>query len=85
MKLLIIEDDTTLSQTLAASLSYHGHEVRTARRMALAGLQAAADWTPDLVILDVMMPGMDGWEVCRRLREDNGHPGDHAHRPGHAG
>ena len=73
MKLLIIEDDTTLSQTLAASLSYHGHEVRTAAD-GVAGLQAAADWTPDLVILDVMMPGMDGWEVCRRLRETSDTP-----------
>ena len=68
MKLLIIEDDTTLSQTLAASLRYHDHEVRTAAD-GVTGLQAAADWTPDLIILDVMMPGMDGWEVCRRLRE----------------
>jgi len=73
MKLLIIEDDATLSQTLAASLSYHGHEVRTAAD-GVAGLQAAADWTPDLIILDIMMPGMDGWEVCRRLRETSDTP-----------
>ena len=68
MKLLLIEDDAILARAVAIGLGRRGYEVRTAAD-GPAGLTLAAAWTPDLVILDVMMPGMDGWEVCRRLRE----------------
>ena len=68
MKLLLIEDDAILARAVAAGLGRRGYEVRTAAD-GPAGLALAAAWAPDLVILDVMMPGMDGWEVCRRLRE----------------
>jgi DNA-binding response OmpR family regulator len=67
-KLLIIEDNATLARGLAISLELQSYEARVAAN-GLAGLQLAAEWEPDLVLLDVMMPGMDGWEVCRRLRE----------------
>ena len=67
-KLLIIEDDATLARGLAANLELLSYEVRIAAN-GLAGLQLVAEWEPDLVLLDVMMPGMDGWEVCRRLRK----------------
>ena len=67
-KLLIIEDDATLARGLAANLELLNYEVRMAPN-GLAGLQLVAEWEPDLVLLDVMMPGMDGWEVCRRLRK----------------
>ena len=67
-KLLIIEDDATLARGLAANLELLNFEARIAPN-GLAGLQLFAEWEPDLVLLDVMMPGMDGWEVCRRLRK----------------
>ena len=67
MKLLIIEDDITLSRLLGGHLQSLGHEVTTATGGA-EGLRLAGEAAPDLVILDVMMPGMDGWEVCRHLR-----------------
>jgi|BarGraNGADG00212_2_1021979.scaffolds.fasta_scaffold04634_4 DNA-binding response OmpR family regulator len=67
-KLLIIEDDATLARGLAISLELQSYEARVAAN-GVAGLQLVAKWQPDLVLLDVMMPGMDGWEVCRRLRE----------------
>jgi DNA-binding response OmpR family regulator len=72
-KLLIIEDNVTLSRGLALSLELLSYEVREAAN-GLAGLQLVAEWEPDLVLLDVMMPGMDGLEVCRRLREVAGTP-----------
>jgi DNA-binding response OmpR family regulator len=67
VKLLLIEDDAILARATAAGLGRRGYEVRTAAD-GPAGLTLAAAWAPDLVILDVMMPGMDGWEVLRRLR-----------------
>lgn len=67
-RILIIEDDETLGELLALNLREEGYvAVRTKR--GLEGLRAAFQEKPDLVILDLMMPGMDGWEVMRRLRE----------------
>jgi DNA-binding response OmpR family regulator len=68
MKLLLIEDDAILVRAVAIGLGRRGYEVQSAAD-GPAGLALAAAWAPDLVILDVMMPGMDGWEVLRRLRE----------------
>ncbi len=65
---LVIDDDTVLLSLLRQSLERAGYAVETASN-GLAGLQRAYDVHPDLVILDVMMPRMDGWEVCSRLRE----------------
>jgi two-component system, OmpR family, KDP operon response regulator KdpE len=67
-KLLSIEDDATLARGLAANLELLNYDVRIAAN-GLAGLQLVSEWEPNLVLLDVMMPGMDGWEVCRRLRK----------------
>ena len=68
-RLLLIEDDATLARTVATSLGMRSYDVQLAADGS-SGLRLAADWGPDLVLLDVMMPGMDGWEVCRRLREE---------------
>lgn len=65
---LVIDDDTVLLGLLRQSLEKAGLAVQTAPN-GLAGLQLAYEVHPDLVILDVMMPRMDGWEVCARLRE----------------
>ncbi len=67
-KILVIDDDTTLLRFLQEYFGNEGYEVRTADR-GQAGLREFYDQRPDIVVLDVMMPGMDGWEVCARLRE----------------
>lgn len=67
-KLLLVDDDPTLSNLLSRFLQENNLEVLQASNGA-AGLRMAYAERPDLVLLDVMMPGMDGWEVCTRLRE----------------
>jgi two-component system KDP operon response regulator KdpE len=66
--ILMIDDDQTLLELLAGHLQTAGHRALTARN-GPGGLRLAAESQPDLIVLDVMMPGMDGWEVCQRLRE----------------
>ena len=67
-KLLIIEDDTDLVKALELYFSRSGYAVVTAAN-GLEGLQKLYGERPDIVILDIAMPKMDGWEVCRRIRE----------------
>jgi two-component system KDP operon response regulator KdpE len=66
--LLLVDDDTTLLRFLTEYLEREGYAVRTAER-GQAALRQFYEARPDIVVLDVMMPGMDGWEVCARLRE----------------
>ncbi|MBI3760429.1 MAG: response regulator transcription factor [Chloroflexi bacterium] len=66
--ILAIDDDETLLSLLAEHLAKAGHRAVTAAS-GVAGLQAFYEQHPDLVILDVMMPKLDGWAVCERLRE----------------
>jgi two-component system response regulator MprA len=66
-QILIIEDDERILQFLRRGLVYEGYRVMTAQD-GLKGLSLARDNPPDLVILDWMMPGLDGLEVCKRLR-----------------
>ena len=68
--ILIIDDDTTLLELLSGHLETAGYHPLVASD-GLSGLRLAAEAQPDLVVLDVMMPDMDGWEVCRRLREQS--------------
>jgi two-component system KDP operon response regulator KdpE len=67
-KILIIDDEQTTVQLLTMLLEDEEFEVVKALR-AEDGLKKAYNTHPDLVLLDVTMPSMDGWEVCRRLRE----------------
>ena len=67
-KILIIDDDLTLVNALKLYLSKAGFEVLTAAN-GIEGLQTLYNERPDLVVLDIMMPKMDGWEVCKRIRE----------------
>lgn len=67
-KIMVIDDDATLLNLLQQSLGKAGYEVITATN-GLDGLQKMYEEHPDLIILDVMMPRMDGWETCRRIRE----------------
>ena len=67
-KILLIDDDPTLLHLLGEFLEGDKFEVIGAES-GKAGLRLAYDQQPNLILLDVMMPGMDGWEVCARLRE----------------
>ena len=66
-KILVVDDDGHIASSLRRALAYEGYEVQTAGD-GVEGLARAQETPPDLVILDVMMPGLDGIEVCRRLR-----------------
>lgn len=68
--ILLIDDDETLLDLLADYVRTAGYSPVTANS-GLKGLQLASEQAPDLVVLDVMMPRLDGWEVCKRLREDS--------------
>lgn len=66
-RILIIEDDEAILRFLRRGLAYEGYTVDTAAE-GQTGLAMARDHPPDLVVLDWMLPGLDGLEVCRRLR-----------------
>jgi DNA-binding response OmpR family regulator len=67
-KILLIDDDPTLVHLLGEFLENDSFEVSSALSGS-DGLRLAYEQQPDLILLDVMLPGMDGWEVCARLRE----------------
>lgn len=69
VRILVVDDEPTITEFLATGLSYEGYTVRTVSD-GVAALQAAREFRPDLVILDVMLPGHDGFEVLQRLRRD---------------
>ncbi|MEO6599618.1 MAG: response regulator, partial [Polyangiaceae bacterium] len=66
--LLIVEDDAPMRKFLRASLSSHGYRLVEANDGA-EGLSQAASYNPDLILLDLGLPDMDGLQVTRRLRE----------------
>lgn len=67
-KILVIDDDEKITSMLRRSLAFEGYTVFTANH-GMDGLKQILENNPDLVILDVMMPQLDGWEVMRRIRE----------------
>ncbi|MBU5355705.1 response regulator transcription factor [Paenibacillus silvae] len=66
--ILIVDDDEKIVSMLRRGLAFEGYDVQTASNGA-EGLSKLMDKEPDIVVLDVMMPQIDGFEVCRRLRE----------------
>lgn len=66
--ILLIEDDYILSETLRLMLTKKGFKVEVAGD-AIAGLQKAYAVKPEVIVLDIMLPGMDGWQACARFRE----------------
>lgn len=72
-RVLVVEDDRTLLETLEYNLTAEGYQVLTATD-GLAALETARKEKPDLVVLDVMLPGLDGFEVCRVLRRETSIP-----------
>ena len=67
-KVLFIDDDHELCELIQLMLTEMGFEVEVANN-GLAGLQKAYSFKPDVIVLDVMMPNMDGWQTCARFRE----------------
>lgn len=72
-RVLVVDDDAVLNQMVQANMKLAGHEVYSALS-GEAALRDLATINPELVILDVMMPGMTGFEVCRRMRETTAVP-----------
>jgi len=68
-KILIVEDEPTLQETLAYNLKKQGYEV-DATGDGTAAVEKARELKPDLILLDIMLPGMDGFEVCKMIRKD---------------
>ncbi|MEU3839323.1 response regulator transcription factor [Streptomyces sp. NPDC028635] len=66
-KILVVDDEPEVRYAVEDGLAVEGYEVRGAQD-GLAALAAVAQWSPDAMVLDVMMPGLDGLAVCRRLR-----------------
>jgi two-component system, OmpR family, response regulator MprA len=75
MKILVVDDERAVRESLRRALELEGYQVELAEDGERALEQVASPSAPDAVILDVLMPGIDGLEVCRRLRaEDNAVP-----------
>ncbi|HWQ45789.1 MAG TPA: response regulator transcription factor [Longilinea sp.] len=71
--IMIVDDEIALQETLAYNLKHQGYLVETVSDGA-AALELARKIHPDLIILDIMLPGMDGFEVCRTLRQEASTP-----------
>src|SRR5215211_4356427 len=72
-RVLVVEDDTDIADVLRRTLRQEGHEVRSAGD-GVEALTMAEEFMPDLVILDLGLPKLDGVEVCRRLRDGSDAP-----------
>ena len=69
--ILLVDDDNRVRELVRVNLEFEGYTVREAAS-AEEGLAAVEDAAPDLILLDVMMPGVDGWEMLRRVQERHG-------------
>lgn len=67
--ILIVDDDPVIRRLLQVNFRLEGYEVETAA-LGQESIELARSSRPDVIVLDVMMPGMDGWEVCRKMREE---------------
>ena len=72
-RILLVEDDVTLRETVAYNLRHQGYDVETAAD-GHAALAATRREPPDLMLLDLMLPGIDGFEVCRQVRRESSLP-----------
>jgi CheY-like chemotaxis protein len=70
LRVLVVDDNLDAAESLVMLLGLDGHEVRMAHS-GVEALEAAAVFRPEVVLLDIGLPGMDGYEVARRLREQN--------------
>jgi DNA-binding response OmpR family regulator len=69
-KILVVDDEPLITESLEYSLKQEGYEVAVAHDGHQA-LEITREEAPDLIVLDIMLPGMDGWETCRRLRQES--------------
>ncbi len=69
-KILVVDDEAVLVETIAYNLEQAGYQVITASD-GVSALEATHKEAPDLIILDIMLPGMDGLEICRQLRRED--------------
>ena len=72
-RILIVEDEVKIARFVTLELQHEGYEVQAAHD-GRTGLEMAQSWKPDLMILDLMLPGLSGIEVCRRLRQTSDLP-----------
>ncbi len=72
-RVLVVEDDEAIADVLRRTLRQEGHDVRSTAD-GIEALRAAEEFVPDLVVLDLGLPGLDGVEVCRRLRAESDVP-----------
>ncbi len=72
-KVLVVDDEASIVNIISYNLKKEGYEVITAED-GEAGLELAMNENPDLILLDIMMPKMDGYEVCRKIREKSNVP-----------
>lgn len=72
-KILVVDDEISLLETLAYNLKKQGYDVEMASDGSTA-LEMARTTHPDLIVLDIMLPGMDGFEVCREIRKEMNTP-----------
>ena len=84
--MLVVDDDPRLREFMRVNLELEGYTVREASS-AEDALDAIEDQAPALVLLDVVMPGVDGWQMLQRMQERYGSldPGDHVQRQGRRG
>jgi CheY-like chemotaxis protein len=71
LRVLVVDDDPDAAGTLALVLNLWCYEVRTAAN-GTSALEAGRTFLPDVILMDLGMPGLDGWEAARRLREEPG-------------
>ena len=72
-KILIVDDDANISELLRIYFENEGYHVKTAAD-GFEGLNCFKLYEPDLVLLDIMLPKKDGWQVCREIREISARP-----------
>ena len=72
VRVLVVDDELNITELVSLALRYEGFEVRTAAD-GRGGLSAVREFDPRLLVLDVKLPDIDGFEVCRRLRADGNH------------
>jgi DNA-binding response OmpR family regulator len=67
-KVLVVDDDVNICELIRLYFEKDGYEVKTVYN-GKSGIEAFGEFTPSIVILDIMLPGIDGWQVCRELRK----------------
>lgn len=73
LKILVVDDDTNISELISLYLNKEGYETREVANGKLA-VEVFEEYRPDLVLLDIMLPGMDGYDVCKEIRKTSRTP-----------